>query len=168
MVPVKAPRTVFAESEGRSASTIARGVIAPEEPFGEARNRFADSLVPVSARVPEVVIGEPPTVNQGGAVKATLVTVPGPPDPFAAAVINPLALTVMLAFVNEPTLLLTVARVATAPEVVKSPLKFPAAVTSPLPFTVSDAKVPMFELTVAKVVASDPATVVTSPVKAGN
>ena len=44
--------------------------------------------------------------------------------PFAAAVINPFALTVILALVKAPTLEFTVARVvATVPEVVTSPVK---------------------------------------------
>lgn len=57
----------------------------------------------------------------------TVVTVPELAVPFAAAVIKPLAFTVILAFVKEPT----------------------------------------FELTVASVVAREPAVVVISPVKAG-
>jgi len=48
--------------------------------------------------------------------EVTLVTVPLPALPLLAAVTSPLALTVMLAFVKEPTLEFTVARVrAVAP-----------------------------------------------------
>jgi hypothetical protein len=63
-------------------------------------------------------------VNSGDSVPAlNEVTVPLPPLPFAAAVISPLALTVMFALVNDPTLELTVARVsALEPLVVASPL----------------------------------------------
>ena len=35
--PVLLPRKVSAPIEGRSASTKARGVTAPEDPFGDAR-----------------------------------------------------------------------------------------------------------------------------------
>ena len=45
-----------------------------------------------------------------------------PPLPLDAAVTCPLALTVMVAFVNEPTLEFTVASVAAHPEDVKSPV----------------------------------------------
>lgn len=64
--------------DGRSAAAIARGVIAPEVPFGEARNRLDASLVPVIAIVPLLVTGLPETVNQFGTERATLVTVPLP------------------------------------------------------------------------------------------
>ena len=73
------------------------------------------------AKVPLVVIGEPEIDKNAGTVAATLVTVP-PAVPLDTAVINPLALTVTLAFVNEPTLALTVASVpaeVTFPEPLK-------------------------------------------------
>ena len=90
---------------------------------------------------------------------------PLPPLPFAAAVIRPLPSTVMFALVNEPTFALTVARVAVAPLVVTSPVRFPAAVTRPFPFAVTEANVPMLLLTVASVAAVTPGPVaVTSPV----
>ena len=55
-------------------------------------------------------------------VKETLVTVPVGAAPLDAAVIRPFALTVILAYVNDPTLELTVAKVnALEPEVVASP-----------------------------------------------
>src|SRR6185312_16108769 len=60
-----------------------------------------------------------------GIVRATDVTVPVPPLPLAAAVINPLALTVILALVKLPTLALTVASVRAAEP-------GPAAVPSPV------------------------------------
>jgi hypothetical protein len=63
---------------GTSALTIARGVIAPEDPLGAARKKFAVSEVPVIASVPDAVTGEPLTVSQLGAVIATEVTVPEP------------------------------------------------------------------------------------------
>lgn len=88
-------------------------------------------------------------------------------DPLEAAVTNPLAFTVTVAFVNVPTLLLTVARVAVDPEVVRSPDNAAAAVTSPLALTVTDANVPTLPLTVANVNAAEPGpAAVPSPVKA--
>jgi hypothetical protein len=48
----------------------------------------------VRARVPLVVTGDPLTESHDGTVAATLVTVPPPDDPFAAAVILPVASTV--------------------------------------------------------------------------
>ena len=52
-------------------------VVAPVPPFNKG------NAVPlyVNAKVPEVVTGEPLTVNIDGAVKPTLVTVPEPPPP---------------------------------------------------------------------------------------
>jgi hypothetical protein len=72
------PVVLAAMVDGRSAETIARGVIAPEVPFGEARNRLDASLVPVIAIVPLLVTGLPMTVNQFGTEIPTLVTVPLP------------------------------------------------------------------------------------------
>ena len=69
----------------------------------------------VTESVPEVVIGLPETLKNEGTLNATEVTVPVLLDPFDAAVMSPLAFTVMFAFVNDPTLLFTVARVK-APE----------------------------------------------------
>jgi hypothetical protein len=65
------------------------------------------------ANVPLVVIGEPEIDKNDGTVAATLVTVPDA-APLEAAVTSPLALTVILAFVNAPTLELTVANVPAA------------------------------------------------------
>ena len=63
---------------GRSAATMARKLGVPLEPFGEAKNLFCVCDVQESAIVPEVVIGDPPTVISVGAVTAMLVTVPVP------------------------------------------------------------------------------------------
>ena len=52
-------------------------MVAPVPPFANGR---ALPLY-VNAKVPEVVTGEPPTLNIDGAVKPTLVTVPLPPPP---------------------------------------------------------------------------------------
>jgi len=52
-------------------------VVAPVPPFANGR---ALPLY-VRAKVPEVVTGEPLTLNIEGAVNATLVTVPEPPPP---------------------------------------------------------------------------------------
>jgi hypothetical protein len=93
--------------------------------------------------VPAVVIGEPVTVKMPEGevlltVSATLVTVPpAPPEPLEAAVMRPLALTVMFALVKEPTLLLTVANVRTfEPLVVASPETSDAEKPEPLPRTI--------------------------------
>ena len=67
----------------------------------------------VTANVPLVVIGEPVIVKKVGTDNATEVTVPEE-VPFDTAVTSPLALTVTLALVNEPTLELTVAKVPAA------------------------------------------------------
>jgi hypothetical protein len=61
-----------------SGGKIALGVIGPADPFGDARKRFCASLVAVTASVPLVVTGEPPTVRNGGTVRPTLVTLPVP------------------------------------------------------------------------------------------
>jgi hypothetical protein len=62
--------------DGRSALTSARGVTAPEVPFGLATTRFALSDVPVIVKVPDEVIGVLPTVNHAGTLNPTEVTVP--------------------------------------------------------------------------------------------
>jgi hypothetical protein len=64
---------------GKSAPTIALGLTAPEEPLGEAINKFALSEVPVTANVPEDVMGVPDTVSHDGTVIATELTPPPPP-----------------------------------------------------------------------------------------
>ena len=69
--------------------------------------------------------GVVPPDDTTGDVPVTDVT----PPPLAAAVINPLALTVMLAFVNAPTLELTVASVDALPTEVTSPVKLALVVT---------------------------------------
>ena len=74
--------------------------------------------------------GVVPPLDTTGDVPVTDVTPPG--DPLAAAVIKPLALTVMLAFVNAPTLLLTVARVEALPTEVTSPVKLALIVAVPV------------------------------------
>lgn len=68
----------------------------------------------------------------------TDVTPPG--DPLDAAVTSPLALTVTLALVNVPTLLLTVASVEALPTEVTSPVKLALVVTLP---AVNPAAVPV-------------------------
>ena len=92
------------------------------------------------------------------------MTVPVGAAPLDAAVINPLALTVILAYVNEPTLLFTVARVKTLePEVVASPLISAAVKAEALPRTspvkVAPVPVPPFAIgtTENEVVGADPA-----------
>jgi hypothetical protein len=72
------PVVLAAMVDGRSAETIARGVIAPEDPLGEARNRLDVSLAPVIVMIPLFVTGLPMTVNQFGTEIPTLVTVPLP------------------------------------------------------------------------------------------
>ena len=64
---------------GRSAFTKERkvGVVAPPEE-GPAHTRFALSVDSVSAKVPEVVSGEPEIANPVGTVIVTEVTVPLP------------------------------------------------------------------------------------------
>lgn len=67
---------------GRSAATMSRSPKGPAEPLGAARKVFAVCpLANVSAKVPAVLIGEPPTVKMGGALRATEVTVPAPVPP---------------------------------------------------------------------------------------
>jgi hypothetical protein len=65
------------ERSGISAATKARnvGVAAPQLP-GPAKTVFAVWVARVTAKVPEVVTGEPATLRKDGTVKATLVTVP--------------------------------------------------------------------------------------------
>jgi len=75
----------------------------------------------------KLMAGVVPPEDTTGLVPVTEVTPPG--EPLAAAVIKPLALTVMLAFVNAPTLLLTVARVVALPTDVTSPFKLALVVT---------------------------------------
>ena len=84
------------------------------------------------------------------------VSPPPPPEPLLAAVIRPLASTVMLALVYEPADTPLLAKVATAPDVVTSPERFTPAVVSPFALIVVAAKVPMFELTVASVTVTVP------------
>ena len=55
--------------------------------------------MPLNANVPEVVIGDPVTVNALGAVNATLVTEPPPPPPEALIVTTPDPLSVIVTFV---------------------------------------------------------------------
>jgi hypothetical protein len=76
-------------------------------------------------------------VNKGLRFPALkLVTVPVGADPLEAAVIKPLAFTVMLAYVNDPTFEFTVAKVSTLePEVVASPLISDAVNAVALPRT---------------------------------
>lgn len=69
----------LANAEVRSLPVMERGTIAPELPFGDARNIFCGSDVAVTARVPAPVTGEPVTVRKVGVVRATDVTVPLPP-----------------------------------------------------------------------------------------
>ena len=65
-----------------------------------------------------IVVGTPlvADANKGNRLLAVVVSllIVAPAVPLDAAVIRPLALTVMLAAVNEPTLLLTVANVPAA------------------------------------------------------
>ena len=81
--------------------------------------------------LPEVVIGEPATLNSAGAVSATEVTVPPPPpEPFAAAVTCPSASTVMSALVYDP---------AVTPEVACATVGLPET-PSPLVIVTVEAK----------------------------
>lgn len=50
-----------------------RGVSAPDEPFGEAKTRFAGWVTLDNVRFPDVVTGAP-VVSHEGAVNPTLVT----------------------------------------------------------------------------------------------
>jgi hypothetical protein len=92
-----------------------------------------------------------PVVGEIVSVPSLFVTevTPPPAVPLAAAVIKPLALTVILALVNEPTLAFTVARVnALEPEVVASPLISDAVNGLPprtIPTSVLPAPVPPLE-----------------------
>ncbi len=86
------PPKLLELGSGRSAPTMARGAIAPPEPLGEARNRFAACDAPLTAKVPAAVIGEPETASHDGIASPTLETVPAGlppsricPDPAQAA-----------------------------------------------------------------------------------
>jgi hypothetical protein len=77
---------------GRSVATKARNVGVAAPPLaGPAKTVLAVSVVRATARVPEVVIGEPATVKKLGTVIPTLVTVPPPIDVFVAKVTRPSA-----------------------------------------------------------------------------
>jgi hypothetical protein len=69
-----------------AAKDLKAGVDAPPD-VGPAYTVFALSLAAVTANVPAVVTGLPPTENSAGIVRATLVTVPAP-----AAAVHPVAL----------------------------------------------------------------------------
>ena len=104
-----------------SAATTALKVGTPALPFGAAKTKFA-VLDAYGFRVSpyavaRLIAGVVPPLETTGEVPVTEVRKAAPLD---AAVIRPLPLTVILAFVNEPTLVFTVARV-------------PAAVTFPEP-----------------------------------
>src|SRR5882762_2008762 len=64
---------------GRSAVTSERnvGTTAPPE-VGPAKTRFGFCTAFVTASVPAMVIGDPPTVNSDGIERATDVTDPDP------------------------------------------------------------------------------------------
>jgi len=74
-------RFAFGIFVGRSATTIARKVGVPEDPFGPAKIEFADSDAKVAVRDPLLVIGETVTVKIPGKDKPTEVT-----DPAAAEI----------------------------------------------------------------------------------
>ena len=113
-VPPLTVRTLPVEPILRDATDAA--------PFPSNNDPVAQPVGITKAKVPLVVTGLPVMVNPVGALNATLVTVPVGAAPLDAAVISPFALTVMLAYVNEPTLPFTVAKVnALEPEVVASP-----------------------------------------------
>ena len=98
--PVAFPMTVLEAAGGRSPMTSVRKLGAPLEPSGAARNVLALSEASTAVSVPEVVTGEPETVNMFGSAKPTCVTVPVPdaaihdatPEPFSLRTFVPLAL----------------------------------------------------------------------------
>ena len=68
------------DAAGMSAATSARNVGAAAAPVvGPAQTRFAACVASVTASVPVVVTGEPPTEKIAGMDNATEVTVPPPP-----------------------------------------------------------------------------------------
>jgi hypothetical protein len=86
---------------GESALNAADAVVCPVPPFAIGR------AVPLklTAKVPDVVIGEPDTDKNEGTVIATLVTVPDPPPPAGVAQVpSPRQKVVEEAPVPEPKL----------------------------------------------------------------
>lgn len=69
---------VLAPIAGKSASTSVRNVGEPGLPFGDTNTRLALSDARVAVSVPELVTGEPDTVNIPGSERPTEVTVPVP------------------------------------------------------------------------------------------
>ena len=98
-----------------SAATNARNVGAKAPPdVGPANTAFAVCVLKENVSAGVVVAVATEVVNKGlNAPALNDVTVPVGATPLAAAVINPSALTVMLAYVNEPTFTFTVGRSAT-------------------------------------------------------
>lgn len=103
--------TVLAPIDGKSPITIPlnAGVVAPPE-VGPAQKVFALSFALVSANVPDVVTGDPETVNSAGADIPTEVTVPvpaadihdGTPDAFSDRTLVPLLFPVRLVHPDGP------------------------------------------------------------------
>lgn len=114
-VTLLAVPVVFWFSVGTSAATIARKVGAPAEPLGAAKKKLAVLLAYGFCVSPypeaKLIAGVVPPDDTTGEVPVTDVTGAVPLD---AAVIRPLALTVIDAFVKLPTLALTVASVPAA------------------------------------------------------
>src|ERR1700761_7683472 len=76
------PPRLLGPGSGKSAPAIARGAIAPGDPLGDARNRFAACAAPLTDKVPAPVTREPLTASHEGIASPTLDTVPaGLPPP---------------------------------------------------------------------------------------
>jgi hypothetical protein len=103
--------TVFDPIDGISPITRARkaGVVAPPE-VGPAHTVFALSFAEVTASVPEVVTGDPDTLNSTGVVMPTDVTVPvpeaviheGTPEEFSESTTVPTEFPARLVHVEGP------------------------------------------------------------------
>ena len=116
------PRVPPAPVAPRTGALVYVGPAAEEVAFPRTVPAAAFEIAKDSAGV--VLEFATDVVNSGERLPAEKeVTVPLLLDPFAAAVTRPFAFTVMFAFVNEPTLLFTVASVSALElEVVASPL----------------------------------------------
>ena len=78
---------IESDAAGMSAATKARNVgVAAAPVVGPAHTRFAACVARVTANVPVLVTGEPPTEKIAGIVRATEETVPPPPPDTVAGV----------------------------------------------------------------------------------